>query len=290
MTPRVPNDGASLASPSASLTWVGHSTFLLRLGGLMIATDPVWAARMGPRVRRNVAPGVAIEDAPPVDVVLISHAHRDHLDLPSLRALEARAVAARGAPPTYLVPTEVGRYLRGAVAGPIVERGWWGALELPTAHGAARGAVRFTLVPQQHWSLRTPFDRDEALWGGWVIQAPEGTAYHAGDTGHFRHFAEIGRRLGPIDWAMLPIGAYDPVWLMHPQHMGPEEAGEAFLELGARNFVCMHWGTFQLSDEPLAEPPRRLSRWWDEQGPGASAQARRWELAIGETRALEGGP
>ncbi len=284
-TPRVDNDGVALASLAPSLTWIGHSTFVLRLGGLCIATDPVWAERLGLDVRRNVAPGVALEQTPPVDVVLISHAHHDHLDLCTLRRLDAHARSARGTAPTYLVPLEVGRYLRRTVTGPIVERGWWESHDV-RGPGARGESVRFTLVPQQHWSMRTPFDRDAALWGGWVVQAPEGTAYHAGDTGYFRHFAEIGRRVGPIDWAMLPIGAYDPNWFMRPQHMGPEEAGRAFLELGAKNFVCMHWGTFKLTDEPLDEPPARFAAWWDEHGPGPSAAARRWQLAVGETRSL----
>jgi L-ascorbate metabolism protein UlaG (beta-lactamase superfamily) len=287
VTPRVPNEGAALGSMAPSLTWIGHATFLLRLGGLVIATDPVWIDRLGPGLRRNVAPGVALEQTPPVDVVLISHAHHDHLELRTIRALEARAIALRGTPPTYLVPAEVGRYLKRAATGPIVERRWWESFEVTTPEGAPRGTVRFTLVPQQHWSMRTPFDRDEALWGGWVIHAPEGTAYHAGDTGYFKHFAEIGRRMGTIDWAMLPIGAYDPVWFMHPQHMGPEEAGQAFLELGARNLVCMHWGTFKLTDEPLGEPPQRLSQWWTHHGPGAAAQDRKWLLSVGETRWLD---
>jgi L-ascorbate metabolism protein UlaG (beta-lactamase superfamily) len=282
-TPLVANDGACLASLEPALTWIGHSTFLLRLGGLLIATDPVWSESLGPGVRRHVAPGVALDDAPPVDVVLISHAHHDHLDRPTIRRLDAHAVATRGTPPTYLVPLEVGRYLRGVATGPIVERRWWESHDL----AGPRGRVRFTLVPQQHWSMRTPFDRDEALWGGWVVQAPEGTAYHAGDTGYFRHFAEIGSRLGPIDWAMLPIGAYDPEWFMRPQHMGPEEAGRAFLELRARNFVCMHWGTFKLTDEPLDEPPVRFASWWDTHGPGAGARDRCWQLAVGETRDLD---
>jgi L-ascorbate metabolism protein UlaG (beta-lactamase superfamily) len=277
-TPRVDNDGSALAEKSPSLTWVGHSTFLLRLGGLLVATDPIWAERLGPVTKRNVAPGVAIERMPPVDVVTISHAHYDHLDMPTLLRLDAHARAISGRSPLFLVPSEVGRYLRAGGLTTIVERAWWEHHEV--------GDVRFTLVPQQHWSMRTPLDRDEALWGGWVMQSSEGVAYHAGDTGYFRHFGEIGARVGSIDWAMLPIGAYDPQWLMQPQHMGPEEAGRAFVELGARNLVCMHWGTFPLTDEPLGEPAERIARWWDDVGPGASQRERLWRLAIGETRAL----
>ena len=166
--------------------------------------------------------------------------------------------------------------------GPVIERAWWEDHHVD----GPRGGITFSLVPQQHWSMRTPFDRDEALWGGWVMKSREGTAYHAGDTGYFKHFAEIGARKGPIDWAMLPIGAYDPQWMMKPQHMGPEEAGRAFVELGAKNLVSMHWGTFQLTDEPLSEPPVRVARWWDEHGPGPAERSRLWTLAVGETRLL----
>lgn len=277
-TPRVDNDGSALARDDASLTWIGHSTFVLRLGGLAIATDPIWAARIGPVTRRNVAPGVAIDRLPPIDVVTISHAHYDHLDLPTLVRLDEHTRAHVGRSPLFLVPSEVGRYLRAEGLDNVVERGWWEHHDV--------GDVRFTLVPQQHWSMRTPLDRDTALWGGWVMRSSEGTAYHAGDTGYFRHFGEIGARMGTIDWAMLPIGAYDPQWLMKPQHMGPEEAGRAFVELGAKNLVCMHWGTYQLTDEPLSEPPERIVRWWESEGPGRTELDRLWRLAIGETRSL----
>jgi len=176
-------------------------------------------------------------------------------------------------------PLEVGRrYLRGAGLEPYVELDWWQSHE-------HRG-VTFTLVPQQHWSMRYPWDRDEALWGGWVCRSSEGATYHAGDNGWFEHFRTIRERVGAIDWAMLPIGAYDPRWFMKPQHISPEEAGRAFVELGARTMVAMHWGTFQLTDEPLSEPPRRLHAWWDEHGPGAGARDRLWVPKIGETLPL----
>lgn len=273
VTPRVDNDGAVLHEPTPSLTWIGHSTFALRLGGKTILTDPVLFDRVG-LTKRNVPPGVALETMPAIDVVTISHAHHDHLHLPSLRAI-AEHTKKLGRETLFVVPSEVGRYLSGLK---FVERAWWESHDV--------GDVQLTLVPQQHWSMRTPFDRDEALWGGWVMRAPEGTAYHAGDTGYFPHFGEIGERAGPIDWAMLPIGAYDPVWFMKPQHMGPEEAGRAFLELGAKHFVCMHWGTFKLTDEPLGEPVTRIEQWWESEGPGASERARLWRMDVGETRRL----
>jgi L-ascorbate metabolism protein UlaG (beta-lactamase superfamily) len=283
VTPRVENDGDRLHAHEPSLTWIGHATFVLRLGGLVIATDPIWSRRLGP-VRRNVPPGVEIEQLPPIDVVTISHAHYDHLDVPTLARLAEHTTKLRGTPPTFLVPSEVSRYIEGL--GPVIERAWWEDHHVDDPRSPSRGGVTFSLVPQQHWSMRAPWDRDKTLWGGWVMKSREGTAYHAGDTGWFEHFAEIGARKGPIDWAMLPIGAYDPQWFMKPQHMGPEEAGRAFAALGAKNLVCMHWGTFKLTDEPLAEPPERVLEWWRREGPGEAELSRLWTLAIGETRAL----
>ncbi len=282
LTPTVPNDGAIFRAPEASVTWIGHSSFALRLGGLAVLTDPVFASRLGV-TRRHCPVGLEVASMPPIDVVCVSHAHHDHLDLPSLRAVNAHTLALTGKPTLFMVPTEVGRrYLRGLS---YVERGWWEHHDV-TPVARPGGKVRFTLVPQQHWSMRGPFDRNEALWGGWVIQAPEGTAYHAGDTAYFGHFAEIGRRAGPVDWAMLPIGAYDPVWFMKPQHMGPEEAGRSFMELRAKNLLCMHWGTYKLTDEPLAEPLLRIDKWWDDEGPGPSDRDRLWRFDVGETRRL----
>ncbi len=274
VTPRVENDGRALHAPDGSLTWIGHSTFALRIGGQLVLTDPVLSERVG-LTKRHVPVGVALDAMPKVDVVTISHAHHDHLDLPSIRAIVAHNHALGAEPPLLVVPSDVGRYVK-RVGAPFVERGWW------ESHGF--GPLRFTLVPQQHWSMRGPFDRNAALWGGWVVEGPEGRAYHAGDTGYFPHFAEIGRRVGAIDWAMLPIGAYDPVWFMKPQHMGPEEAGRAFLELGAKNFVCMHWGTFKLTDEPMGEPVERIARWWQAEGP--DDPARLWRMDVGETRPI----
>jgi L-ascorbate metabolism protein UlaG (beta-lactamase superfamily) len=145
--------------------------------------------------------------------------------------------------------------------------------------------VTITLVPSQHWSMRKPWDRNRRLWGGFVYEAPEGTSYHAGDTAFKEDvFRAIGERFPKIDWAMIPIGAYDPVWFMSPQHIGPEDAGRAFELLGARVMCAMHWGTFKLTDEPIGEPPERLRAWWRTRGLDAG---RLWILDIGETRALE---
>ena len=158
----------------------------------------------------------------------------------------------------------------------VVELGWWESHQI--------GDLKITLVPAQHWSMRAPWDKNKRLWGGFVYESPEGTSYHAGDTAWSEGvFKAIGERFPKIDWAMLPIGAYDPTWFMSRQHMGPEEAGRAWELLGAKNFVAMHWGTFKLTDEPLGEPPERLRAWWAEQKHDPS---RMWIVDLGETRAL----
>lgn len=266
-TPRRANDGRALATPSAHLTWIGHATFVQRLGGVLLATDPVWSERIH-TIRRLTAPGVALEACPRIDVATISHAHYDHLDLPTLRRIGPDAL--------YVVPKDNADILRGAGLSNVVELGWW------ESHTV--GDLRITLVPAQHWSMRLPWDKNKRLWGGFVYESPEGTSYHAGDTAFSEQvFRAIRERFARIDWAMLPIGAYDPVWFMQAQHMGPEEAGRALELLGAEHLVAMHWGTFKLTDEPLGEPPERLRAFWAERGHDL---ARLWVMDVGETRAL----
>lgn len=269
VTPRRDNDGARLSELTAHLTWIGHASFVLRLGGALIATDPVFAQRMGPR-RRLTAPGVAPERLPPMNVVTVSHSHYDHMDIPSLRKL-----AASGSP-LFIVPKDNGEVLRDAGIERVVELGWWESTE---ANG-----VRVTCVPAQHWSMRVPWDRNTRLWGGFVYESVDGIAYHSGDTAMSEQvFRTIAERYPRIDWAMLPIGAYDPTWFMSPQHMGPEEAGRAWELLGASTLVAMHWGTFKLTDEPVSEPPERARAWFEHQG---HPLEKLWMLDVGETRAL----
>jgi L-ascorbate metabolism protein UlaG (beta-lactamase superfamily) len=270
VTPRRANDGRALVSLAPSLTWIGHATFVQRLGGLLVATDPIWSERLGPR-RRLAPPGVALGDLPKLDVVTISHSHYDHLDVPTLKRL--------GDGPLYVVPMDVGPILRDAGLTKVVELAWW--------QSHVVGDLRITLVPAQHWSMRMPWDRNQRLWGGFVYESSEMTSYHAGDTAYSDTvFRAIASKFPKIDWAMLPIGAYDPPWFMQAQHMGPEEAGRAFEMLGARTLVAMHWGTFKLTDEPTGEPPARLRAYWAERG---LADERLWIPDVGETSRLDGG-
>lgn len=281
-TPRRPYDRSLVESGRASLTWIGHASFLVVLGGLRILIDPIVEASVGVP-KRLVAPGVPMDDLTDIDVVLITHNHRDHLDEATLRRiLAAHAVdpGKRGrktAPlrPRFVVPRGDGALLSKLGAGVIDELTWWQSVRV--------GQVEITLVPSRHWSMRMPWDRNESLWGGYVIRAPEGVAYHSGDTGFFDGFEEIGRRAERVDWAMLPIGAYAPRWFMEPQHVCPEEAVRAFEMLGARHMVAMHWGTFRLTDEPVGEPPVRAREAFSK-GPGDLE--RLWILDVGETRRL----
>jgi N-acyl-phosphatidylethanolamine-hydrolysing phospholipase D len=262
----VDGGAAALASGAAVACWIGHATWALRLGGKLIVTDPIFG-RAGGMVGRLTPPGVALRDLPAADVVLISHDHHDHFAPRSLRRLPADAL--------YVVPLGNGPRLRSLGKRRVVELDWWQTTELD--------GLTITLVPARHWAMRWPWNRNATLWGGFVVRGPEGAAYHAGDTAWDEHFAEIGRRVGPIDWAMLPIGAYEPRWFMSAQHIDAIEAAQAYQALGARHLLAMHWGTFKLTDEAVGEPPARLRAWWAAQG---LPPDRLWICDLGEARAL----
>lgn len=267
VTPRQESDGQALASMSPNLTWIGHATYVQRLANNLIATDPIWSTRIA-ALKRHTPPGVPFEKMPKLDIVTVSHSHYDHLDLPTLMRIGPEAL--------YVVPKDVGEVLRNAGLPRVVELDWWETHK--------EGELEITLVPAQHWSMRFPWDRNKRLWGGFVYRTREVTTYHAGDTAFSEQvFRAIHDRVGAIDYAMLPIGAYDPEWFMQEQHMGPEEAARAWEILGARTLVAMHWGTFKLTDEPMGEPPQRLRTWW---GDKQLDPARLWIFDIGETRAL----
>ncbi len=254
---------AALAGSAPCAVWIGHATWALRLGGLLVVTDPIWSPSISGVVPRLVAPAVPLAELPAVDVVLVTHDHRDHMDLPTLGKLSDSA--------TYIVP--VGNAPRLNKPN-IVELDWWETLSL--------GDLEITLVPARHWSMRAPWNRNDTLWGGYIVKGPEGVAYHAGDTAWGEHFAEIGQRFA-IDWAMLPIGGYAPRWFMEPQHVDPIEAARGFASLGAKHLLAMHWGTFRLTDEAVGEPPARLRAYWQEQ---ALDPSRLWLVDVGEPRTL----
>jgi N-acyl-phosphatidylethanolamine-hydrolysing phospholipase D len=241
----VPFDAAALAREPAA-TWIGHATVLVGLDGVRFITDPVFSRRASPLrfagPPRLVPPGVPLGALPRLDFALVSHDHYDHADLASVRAL-----AARGVP--FVVPRGLGPLVRSAGAQ-ATELGWWDCTEV--------AGVRVHCVPARHFSGRGLFDRNRRLWAGFVVEGPQRRFYHAGDTADFDGFAEIGRRLGPLDLAAVPIGAYEPRAMMGPVHVTPEEAVGAALAVRARSALGMHWGTFDLADEPLDAPPRRF--------------------------------
>jgi L-ascorbate metabolism protein UlaG (beta-lactamase superfamily) len=242
--PQVEPDEELLRNPPLQglrVTWLGHASFLVQGEGTSVLVDPA----LGPRISviaRNAGPGLRVEQLPRVDAALVTHNHYDHLDLPTLRNVGAPVIAGLGTRDN----------LRGL---PCTELAWWDRLHV--------GGLTVTFVPSQHWSRRSFNDMNEALWGGFVIEGGGARVYHAGDTAYFAGFQDIGQRFPRLDAALLPIGAYDPEWFMRSQHMTPEDAVQAYLDLGARRLVAMHWGTFKLTDEPLDEPPRRLVTDWE---------------------------
>ncbi|MFT3965510.1 MAG: MBL fold metallo-hydrolase [Sphingobium sp.] len=235
------------------VTMVGHATLLIQVGGLNILTDPVWSDRASPvgfaGPRRVTAPGIALGHLPPIDAILLSHNHYDHLDIATLKALHARHGAR------IVTPLGNDRIVRRHIPDAHLSVGDWGE-----AIAIAPGA-RAHIVPALHWSSRGFGDRRMALWCGFMLRAADRLVYFAGDTGYGTGaiFRRLHADFGSPDLALLPIGAYDPRWFMAAQHADPEEAIQIMLDLGARSAVGMHWGTFRLTDEPWEEPARRLS-------------------------------
>jgi L-ascorbate metabolism protein UlaG (beta-lactamase superfamily) len=230
------------------ITLVNHSTVLLQQRGSNILTDPIWSERAsplswaGPYRRRK--PGVAWNDLPLIDAVIISHNHYDHLDLPTLRRLAARGDSA------FIVPVGSARLLGAENIGPAHELDWGAELSLP--------GITIHCVPALHFSSRGIFDRNKTLWCGYVIECRERLVYFAGDTAFGPHFAWIREKFGSLDLALLPIGAYEPHWFMSPIHMAPDEAVRAHEILAAGTSVAIHHGTFQLADEGLDTPKKQL--------------------------------
>ncbi|MCP9985742.1 MBL fold metallo-hydrolase [Streptomyces sudanensis] len=253
---------------TVAVTWAGHASWVVRIGGLTVLTDPVWSRRILGTPARVTPVGVRWEDLPPVDAVVISHNHYDHLDAPTLRRLPRTT-------PVF-VPAGLGRWFRRRRFTAVTELDWWESAEL-------RG-VRFHFVPAHHWSKRTLTDTCRTLWGGWVLADRRGRrVYFAGDTGYGHWFRRIAERHPGIDLALLPIGAYAPRWWLGDVHTDPEEAVRAFRDLGARIMAPMHWATFVLSSEPVLEPLTRLHAAWESAG---LPRDRLWDLAIGESRVL----
>ena len=231
--------------------WIGHSTFLINNGDLTILTDPIFSERASPLTfagpKRLIKPVIKIKDLPKVDVITISHNHYDHLDVNSLRKIQKKFPNVK-----ILVPKGDLKLLRNYNLNNGFEFLWWEEITLNN--------TKFIFTPAQHWSARGLRDRNKSLWGSWFIKTEEKNIFHAGDTGYSDDFIEIRNRLGPVDFAMIPIGAYDPQWFMSYSHVNPEEALSIAKDLDAKKSIGMHWGTFILTDEPVLEPRERLNK------------------------------
>ena len=237
-----PLAGLAKLPSDARLLWLGHASFLVEVDGIRVLIDPIFgpAGRIIPRISPAA---LSPTELPPLDAVLISHGHHDHLDPPSLRALSRRF----GPKLPFIVPTGLGRCLPRACRH-VLELDWWQTTRI--------SSVEICLVPAQHWHRRIT-DHNRALWGGFVLRGSK-TIYHSGDTGYFSGFRAIAEVVGAIDITCLPLGAYLPRLIMQSQHMDPKESIQAFHDLGAAHFVGMHWGTFDLSDEAIDAGPDQL--------------------------------
>jgi N-acyl-phosphatidylethanolamine-hydrolysing phospholipase D len=252
------NAGGAIAP---AVTWLGHATVLAQFGGLNLLTDPHCSHRASPFAfsgpQRAQAPAIALERMPPIDLVLISHNHYDHLDDTTVRALAAQP----GGSPLFVVPLGLATWFARRGITRIQELDWWQPLPV--------WGLEVTLTPVRHWSARALGDRMASLWGGFAVLAPQLHLYFGGDTGWSpTNFADTRAHFAPrqtpdagggFDIALLPIGAYEPRWFMANQHVNPEEAVRIHQALGAKRSLGIHWGTFELTDEALDEPPRRLA-------------------------------
>ena len=269
------------ANTDFAATWIGHSTVLLQLGALNVLTDPVFCERafpvqwLGPR--RVMDPAISLGQLPPVDVVLLSHNHYDHLDRSAVRQI------ARAHPhATWIVPLKLGAYVRGWGVREIVELDWWQEVSI--------GSLRVSATPARHMSARRAGDRNRTLWCGFALVAAGMRVLFAGDTAYHPEFGEVSARCGPFDFVMIPIGAYEPRWFMQLVHVNPEESVQIYQDLMAAHpaapaplMLGIHWGTFRLTTEAMDEPPRRTIARWREVGLDPD---RLWVARFGETRNL----
>jgi L-ascorbate metabolism protein UlaG (beta-lactamase superfamily) len=247
-----PRPPERVADGALRVTFVNHSTVLVQMDGVNVLTDPVWSERVSPfssiGPKRHRPPGIRFEDLPPLDAILVSHNHYDHMDLATLRRLASREPDA---PPVFVGLGNAALLERERVPR-ARDLDWWQSAPLP-------GGVTVTAVPARHFSSRSPFDSDRTLWCGFVVSGASGSYYFAGDTGWGSHFEEIGRRFPGLRLAMLPIGAYRPRWFMAPVHIDPDQAVRAQTALGAATGLAIHWGTFAQADDGEREPVEDLA-------------------------------
>ncbi|MDX1960294.1 MAG: MBL fold metallo-hydrolase [Leptospiraceae bacterium] len=266
------NDGKKLKENSTklSVTWIGHATTLVQVDGLNILTDPIWSERCSPvsfaGPKRYTPPGISIDDLPNIDIVVISHNHYDHMDIPTLKLLEKKFR------PVFIVGLKNKKFLVKEGLTNVREMDWWESINVRN--------LKVTFTPTQHFSSRGVFDRDATLWGSYVLEGKKNKIYFAGDTGYSSSFKMIGEKFPEIDIAILPIGAYEPIWFMQPIHMSPKESVQSFLDLNAKYMVPMHYLTFVLTDEALDEPLKITKELMQKN----SSLDRLLDLKIGETK------
>jgi L-ascorbate metabolism protein UlaG (beta-lactamase superfamily) len=263
-----PDAGEGLRRPGDSVTWAGHAAVITRLDGHTILHDPMWSRSAAMVVRRLTPPAPRWEHVPVPEIVTLSHNHYDHMDASTLRRVKRAA--------TICVPRGLARWFHRRWYPRVIEFDWWQTVDLE--------GLKVTFVPSQHFSGRLPWDRNKSLWGGWVVEGRHRSVYHAGDSGYFSGFREIGDRFRRLDVACLPIGAYEPRWFMRPYHVDPDEAGQAFLDVRAHRFLPIHWGTFRLSDEAMDAPPQRIRAFFEH---SRTDPSRLWLPDLGETRLLD---
>ncbi len=240
---------APTSTDKGIVTFINHATFLVQIDGLNFLTDPIWSKRASPLSfagpSRVHEPGVAFENLPKIDFVIISHNHYDHMDSETIRVLENKFS------PIFIVPLANFEKMKSFGATKVIELDWWGSTKI-------NPDFKVTLTPSQHWSARGLWDKCEALWGAFFIESKKIKIYFAGDTGYGPHFKEIFTKLGAPDLALLPIGAYEPRWFMKDAHMNPEEAVLAHIDLQVKHSIGMHFGTFKLSSEAIDTPLKDL--------------------------------
>ncbi len=274
--PTTPADLQQILNPQnkPQITWLGHATMLIQYAGVNILTDPIFSDRASPvsfaGPKRFNKPALEIKDLPPIDFVLLSHNHYDHLDKASIKAI--------GNGSKWLVPLGNRHLLEdaGIKAENIIDFDWWDAKQF--------AKITITSTPAQHWSARNLWDRNEALWSSWMIQYEGFTFWYSGDTGYNPYqFKEIGSKFKDIDLALISIGAYAPRWFMKVMHINPEEAVQIHEDIGSQYSIAVQWGTFVLTSEPLDEPPKKLKEALDKKGISPTE----FEIIkIGETKIL----
>ncbi len=254
-------------------TWLGQACFLLRMSGKTILTDPYLSSHASPFTfagpKRFVEPGLHLDDLPPIDYLLLSHNHYDHLDARTIKALQNKSDI------TVIVPLGLSAFFKKRGFKRVIEMDWWDQFE--------ENGIKIDALPSQHWSKRSPFDRNKSLWASFAIRNEKTSVYFTGDTGYGPLFEDIGKEYGPFDFTLVGIGAYEPRAIMKAHHTTPEEAVQIAQDVKARTIVGMHWGTVRLTDEPLFEPPGRFLQ--------AAAKAgydpeNTWIMSIGESREL----